>query len=142
MVTHGSDATQTVTYSYDSSSLDPNHTYALGDWGKLTGVSGGTGTQTYSEAYAYTTAGQMAIKQLNLFQPVSGGNSSATITGSFAYDQEGKPTSITYPAVSGQTALTVNYSYDAMSRLVGASALNEPFFATGCRRSMGASPGL
>jgi RHS repeat-associated protein len=58
-----------------------------------------------------------------------------TMTGSFAYDPEGKLTAVTYPAgtaVSQLAALTVNYTYDSMSRLTGVSDTEHAATLNGC----------
>jgi RHS repeat-associated protein len=57
------------------------------------------------------------------------------MTGSFAYDSEGKLTAVTYPAgtaVGQLAALTVNYTYDSMSRLTGASDTEQGVTVNGC----------
>jgi hypothetical protein len=55
-----------------------------------------------------------------------GGCVQLPVTGSFSYDNEGKPTGITYPEfLDGVTAPKATYSYDNMSRLTGVTDANE-----------------
>ena len=116
-VTHGPSATQ----------IDPNQTYnytydtGTNGWGRLTGVAFGplvSSTQTYSESYYYTIAGDISSKTLSAAK----GSGSAILSGSFTYDAEGKPTTVTYPGWGKTTAGNLqSYTYDSMSRLVGVS---------------------
>jgi RHS repeat-associated protein len=120
-VTHGSDATQTYNYTYDT---------GTNGFGRLTQVTwGGTCSGTipvYTETYSYTVAGQVSGKTLTVAKMVHGGCVQATATGAFAYDNEGKPTGTTYPEfITGLTGPTATYSYDNMSRLTGVTDTNE-----------------
>ena len=71
--------------------------------GRLTGVAFGplvSSTQTYSESYYYTIAGDISSKTLSAAK----GSGSAILSGSFTYDSEGKPTTVTYPGWGYTTA--------------------------------------
>ena len=87
----------------------------------MTGVAFGplvSSTQTYSESYYYTIAGDISSKTLSAAK----GSGSAILSGSFTYDAEGKPTTVTYPGWGKTTAGNLqSYTYDSMSRLVGVS---------------------
>jgi RHS repeat-associated protein len=128
-VTHGSDATQTYNYTYDT---------GTNGYGRLTQVTwGGTCggfVAVYTESYSYTVAGEVSGKTLSVAKKASNGNCyQIPITGSFTYDNEGKTTGITYPEfVNGVTAPAVSYSYDNMSRLTGVTDANEALTAGTC----------
>ena len=54
-VTHGTDASQTVNYYYDTDPLDPNNTFAQNTWGRVAAIEIGkcnTGP-AYAEEYSY-----------------------------------------------------------------------------------------
>jgi hypothetical protein len=128
-VTHETDATQTYNYTYDT---------GTNGYGRLTQVTwGGTCggfVAVYTETYSYTVAGQVSGKTLSVAKKASNGNCyQIPITGSFAYDNEGKTTGITYPEfVNGVTAPAVSYSYDNMSRLTGVTDANEALTVSNC----------
>jgi RHS repeat-associated protein len=136
-VTHGSDTSQTVTYYYDADPLDTGNSFATNPWGRVTAVEiGACGAgPAYAEEYAYNAAGQATAKRVSIYKTVGSNCGAVTMTGSFAYDSEGKLTAVTYPAgtaVSQLAALTVNYTYDSMSRLTGASDNEHAATLFGC----------
>ena len=99
-------------YTYDS---------GTNGWGRLTGVTWGplvSNNPTYTESYGYTVAGDMSAKGLTVIK--SGGQ--ANLSGSFAYDSEGKLSTVTYPGSGySSSGIVQSYAYDSMSRLTGVS---------------------
>ena len=127
-VTHGASATQT----------DPNQTYnytydsCTNGWGRLTGVAFGPVTnssQAYSESYSYTIAGDVSAKSL----AAAKSSQQAFLSGSFTYDSEGKPATMTYPLSGYATTGNVqSYTYDSMSRLIGVTDTEAVGPVNGC----------
>jgi hypothetical protein len=100
-VTHSGNATQTYHYTYDT---------GTNGYGRLTQVTWGgkcgSTLPVYTEAYSYTVAGEVSGKTLTVTKMVHGACVQFLVTGSFAYDNEGKTTGVTYPElIGGVTAL-------------------------------------
>ena len=127
-VTHGPNATttyagQTYNYTYDS---------GTNGWGRLTGVTWGplvSNNPTYIESYGYTVAGDMSAKGLTVYKS----SGQVSIGGSFAYDSEGKLSTLTYPGSGYASAgIVQSYLYDSMSRLTGVSDTEAIGTVSGC----------
>ena len=135
-----------VTHKPSGSSIDPNQTVTFvydqgaNGYGRLSSASGGVCPQyntlaTYTDTYTYTVAGEVATKTLALCGGI-------TMSGSFAYDSEGKLSTVSYPqgtAPSDGPAPVLTYSYDAMSRMTGASTPASTNSGGGCTWSGTAS---
>jgi len=129
------DACQTENYYYDTGVFG----FASGaSWGKLTGVSFANGTSgAYSVcpgtaqdgstwgginyAYAYSSAGQVTGKQMDIGRTGFYGAASAGLVANWTYDNEGRPLTMTYPAVTdpvtgNPTGTSFSYTYDTMGR--------------------------
>ena len=136
-VTHGTDASQTVNYYYDTDPLDPNNVFAQNTWGRVAAIEIGkcnTGP-AYAEEYSYWTSGLVMSKRVSVYKTIGQNCQAVTMTASFNYNSDGNVTSITYPAgtaVGELAALTVNYSYDSMGRLTGVNDTEHPVAANGC----------
>ena len=97
----------------------------------------------YAEEYGYNSAGQMPAKQVSVYKGTTSCGP-VVMTANFVYDTEGKLTSVKYPAgtaVSQKAALTLNCAYDSMSRLTGASDMENPVTVNGCGQTPPASNG-
>ena len=78
-VTHGTDASQTVNYYYDTDPLDPNNTFAQNTWGRVAAIEIGkcnTGP-AYAEEYSYWTSGLVMSKRVSVYNTI-GQNCQAT----------------------------------------------------------------
>ena len=136
------------TYYYDTmpTSMDPNQTFLQYGAGRLTAVQYPAAIYTpiingisepaqagaqMNDMYSYTQAGQVATKRLQVTEPFTyqdqhgNHNTSATanLDSTYAYNTEGKITSMSYPGTGYSSGLTAgpsyNYSYDSMYRLSG-----------------------
>ncbi len=70
----------------------------------------------FTETYGYMAAGAVASKALG----ISAASDQITLTGGWAYDNEGRLTTVTYPATSNTNSTpiaTYTYAYDSMGRL-------------------------
>ena len=117
-----------VTHKPSGSPIDPNQTVTFvydqgaNGYGRLSSASGGVCPQnsslaTYTDTYTYAVAGEVATKTLTLCGGI-------VMSGGFAYDSEGKLVTMSYPqgmATGNGPAPVITYSYDAMSRLTGAT---------------------
>jgi uncharacterized protein RhaS with RHS repeats len=129
VTTYSYDASQRVTYIQYGGGPNVTLSYDNGTngYGHLTevqwdGSTNCTGYPAYMEFYGYSTAGQVLTKGLDVTKNLTGGGCAVfSLSGSYTYDSEGKVTSVTYPTSPGVSPGSVSYSYDAMSRLIGAS---------------------
>ncbi len=101
-------------------------------WGRLTGVTWGplvSNNPTYLESYGYTVAGDMSAKGLTVYKS----SGQVSIGGSFAYDSEGKLSTLAYPGSGyASTGIVQSYLYDSMSRLTGVSDTEAIGTVSGC----------
>jgi RHS repeat-associated protein len=105
------DTAARVTVGYDTNSVDGTYSqYASGRTTTRTYTING---RTFTDMYSYTQAGQVAGKRLRVAQ----GSVYADLNGSWSYDNEGRVTSVTYPAASGGGGQTYTYGFDANGRL-------------------------
>ena len=112
-VQHGGGTSQTLNYTYDQGTNGA---------GRLTAVSMGPitgGCNAFSEAYGYDPPGHTVSKSLSI---AYSGCNQVSMLGKWTYDNEGKLSTVAYPGANYATyGPTVNYTYDNMSRLTGAS---------------------
>jgi YD repeat-containing protein len=80
------DPSQRVTYHYDSNPFDPGMSVYTN--GRLAAVEYGSGAGTIRESYAYHQAGAMMAKRME---------SGWVLQSGYAYDNEGRLTTLTYP---------------------------------------------
>jgi RHS repeat-associated protein len=126
------------TYTYDTNSID--NTFSYNSQGRLTTVQYNvpaisktfdnnnneidfTG-DTVIEMYSYTGAGQVAAKRLRVTRADTLNETlTADLNGSWTYNNEGKPTGVSYPGDPNglYPPPTYSYSYDGMGRLAGMS---------------------
>jgi RHS repeat-associated protein len=115
--------TPAYTYTWDSGGAN-----AVNQTGRLAQVSysnpASPNTDQIVETYSYTTAGEIAFKDLAVTRPCQYPSCVAHLTLSATYDTEGHRTQYSVPTASpgdgGQGAFSVmNYSYDAMERATG-----------------------
>jgi RHS repeat-associated protein len=121
------------TYYYDTNPLDSTGTFSQNPLGRLTAVQypqSAAGVQI-NDMYSYSQAGLPADKRLQVNQLVNyvdnnNHNQHQTVTvnldSTYAYNNEGKITAITYPSTIGVGGTSVpgtsyNYIYDGMYRL-------------------------
>ncbi len=124
------------TYVYDYNTDDPSYSqYALGRLAEIkypaityqTSPGAHDSTTMFTDMFSYHQAGAVVGKRLRVAKTnpyFSGGQwhsqpGQGDLNMTYAYDNEGKPTQITYPTESGPFTPTYNYTYDAMSRLTG-----------------------
>jgi YD repeat-containing protein len=70
--------------------------------------------------YGYTQAGQVSGKRLQILEANPGfGTMTRNLDASYAYNNEGKVTSVSYPATDAGPGPVYNYTYDSMGRLAG-----------------------
>ena len=123
-VTNGADPSQQVTYYYDTNPY--NDPIANNTWGRLAAVAfgnactGSMGSVGYMYMYGYNPAGRVTGQKMRVtVNDPSPGNQSCILytppdqTASYGWDNEGRMTSLTYPA------FTTTYSYNAMGQLAG-----------------------
>jgi len=127
------------TYVYDSNTDNPSYS-GLYTHGRLAEIkypainfvddtSGSAGTTQFTDMFSYTPAGQVAGKLLQVnktrtylylgnyvAQPAAG-----SLALAYTYNNEGKLTNITYPTDANNTTPQMNYTYDSMARLAGAT---------------------
>jgi RHS repeat-associated protein len=128
--------TPTIRYTYDTNSVDS--TFSQYSQGRVTTVQYNVPaiSSTYDnnnnqinftgdtviEMYSYTSPGQVAAKRLRVTRADSLNETlTADLNGSWTYNNEGKPTGVSYPGdPNGNPAPpTYTYSYDGMGRLAG-----------------------
>jgi len=104
------DYNQRVTFTYDWNTADPEFTQY--GWGRVVAVEYWQPLRgypaTFTEMYSYTPAGLKTKKRLRM---AYGSLGTPDLDAVYAYDNEGRVTSLTYP-----TWDTLNYEYDAMGR--------------------------
>jgi RHS repeat-associated protein len=123
------------TYSYDTNPYDAN--YSQNSAGRLTAIQYGAinydvvfdaapGSTTFTDMFSYWPAGNVAGKRLRVTKVApypNGQNHTQTAVGdlnmAYAYNYEGKLTSVTYPTDASGTTPQFTYSYDNMMRPVG-----------------------
>ncbi|MEQ1948813.1 MAG: RHS repeat-associated core domain-containing protein [Bryobacteraceae bacterium] len=121
------DTQQRTTFYYDTNPIDA--AYSTNITGRLAAVEyyGGkctslgpprTGCDLIQESYKYNSSGKMLGKRVKLTR----GSASGTLTASFTYDNEGRPTQVQYPSwtCSGCSQVVgskYNFGYDTMGRL-------------------------
>ena len=133
-VVRNNDPCQTENYNYDQG-ID--YSFSSGySMGKLTAVTFGTGSYglcpgtapdsstwgglTYD--YQYSSAGQVTGKRMQIARtPYYGGRSVVNLDAYWAYDNEGRLNSVTYPVVNDPntgdpTSTAFTYTYDNMGR--------------------------
>jgi RHS repeat-associated protein len=133
------DASQRVTYIYDTNSLDTSHTFSNYTSGRLAAVQygpvntsttnpNGTYLPTFAEWYNYQLSGLVATKRLQVLQPNYGITTPQAINfdGAYTYDTggEGKILSVQYPSTSAGSGSKYTYSFDSMYRPVGMTDQN------------------
>jgi RHS repeat-associated protein len=106
------DLKQRVTYTYDT---------GTNGQGRLTGVtfgmndnSGGGGSGQFTYGYGYNVAGRTTSQTMSIPSPLS-----VNLSASYAWDTEGKLTSMPYPTYGGASALVFDYQYDSIGRMNG-----------------------
>jgi len=108
-----------VSYTYDVNPLDPgNYTNS---WGRLTGVSfqqQSLNQDQFAYYYSYNQAGRVTT---DTFQASNGSSLLANLAATYAWDNQGRMTNMTYPS-GPQLA----YQYDAMGRLNQITSPNYP----------------
>jgi YD repeat-containing protein len=110
---------QRVLYTYDVNPLDPGN-YA-NSWGRLTGVSFQQQTfnnNQFAYYYSYNQAGRVTT---NTFQAINGSTLLANLAATYAWDNQGRMTNMTYPSSPQLT-----YQYDTMGRLSQITSPNYP----------------
>jgi RHS repeat-associated protein len=116
---------QQVNYAYDTNPLDGS--YSQYSWGRLTAVTfteqTGNGNN-FAYMYSYNQAGRVTGNRLTAVD--SGSNLLTDLKATYAWDNQGRMTNMTYP--SG-TALA--YQYDSMSRLSGITQNGGPIAMAG-----------
>jgi RHS repeat-associated protein len=104
---------QEVDYYYDTNPLDGG--YSEQAWGRLTAVTFGNG---YSYQYSYNQAGRVIKQKLRLPDQQKG--QPVEFEAQYGWDNEGRMTSLSYPARDALTAgPQYNYQFDAMGRVSG-----------------------
>ena len=98
------DPNQTVLYYYDTNPYEP--TFSNNAVGRLAAVSMNT-SMRYE--YSYSPSGRVQDQRL-----LVGGN---FYDASYAWDHEGRMSSLQWPSVSGSTGPLYQYQFDAMGRL-------------------------
>ena len=134
------------TLMYDTNTLDSNFSGSY-TAGRLVAVQNpsfsigqgsGINAVQFTEMFGYTQAGQANKKRLQVAEntPVGNGytNVSVNLDASYTYDNEGKMTSVTYPATYGYQSSTpgptYTYSFDSMSRLLSMTDQNNNTIAS------------
>jgi len=114
------DPAQSVSFTWDTQTVTPD--FPFGSYaGRLTGIhytigsSSGRNTVVH-EMYGYNPAGQVTAKAMQLGQ-----YSVSSLLAYWAYDNEGRLTSVHYPDTNTGTGANYNYAYDTMGRLNGMS---------------------
>jgi RHS repeat-associated protein len=133
---------------YDTNTLDGTFSGSYTK-GRLVAVQNaqfnapGTGAVTalqFTEMYGYTKAGQVSGKRLQSNQTLTGGTvKTLNMDATYAYDSEGKMTSMAYPttyAWNGSALVptagpTYTYSFDAMDRATGLKDQNNNVAVSG-----------
>jgi RHS repeat-associated protein len=124
------------TYTYDANTIDAS--YSQNVLGRLATVtypvinydgdpSGLQGSTTFTDMFSYKPAGAIIGKRLRVTKTNTylqfGMQHTQTAVGdlnlAYAYNNEGKPTSVTYPTDVNNNTPSYNYSYDAMMRPQG-----------------------
>ncbi len=101
-----------VEFTYDQNPFDGS--YTENSWGRRSTAHYHVGEYAFTEMYSYTPGGLPTKKKLQLIYEPSW--QTAELEGAWAYDNEGRPTTVTYP-LAGET-----YKYDALGRLSAAWA--------------------
>src|SRR6202522_4543601 len=110
---------QRVLYTYDVNPLDPgNYTNS---WGRLTGVSFQQQTFNKNQFAYYSSYNQAGRVTTDTFQASNGSSLLANLSATYAWDNQGRMTNMTYPS-GPQLA----YQYDAMGRLNQITSPNYP----------------
>jgi RHS repeat-associated protein len=116
------------TYIYDNNSLDATGQFSQYGQGRLVairhaGTVNSNGITGFIEMFSYTQPGSIAAKRLRVtkifqFPPSSGQNVSVSgdLDTTYAYDTEGKTTTVGYPAVIGGAGPSYTYSFDSLGR--------------------------
>jgi RHS repeat-associated protein len=124
------------TYTYDTNTIDASYsTYTAGRLATVTypaytydaQVNGQQGTTTFTDMFSYSQPGAVVGKRLRVTKtnPYTqfGQQQTQTAVGdlnlAYAYNNEGKPTTVTYPTDVYNNTPGYNYSYDAMMRPQG-----------------------
>jgi YD repeat-containing protein len=103
-------ADQEVDYFYDTNPIDAN--YSAQAWGRMTAVKFANG---YSYQYSYSQPGRVIKRKLRLPDQVN--SQPVELESQYAWDNEGRMTSQSYPAQDAQTAgPQYGYQFDAMGR--------------------------
>ena len=119
------------TYIYDSNIDNPSYSqYTAGRLAEIRyptiaftdSGNGRQDTNQFTDMFSYTQAGQVAGKQIQVAKTTSSAYGVGSLNVAYAYNSEGKVTSITYPTVVtndsyGSNTPTFTYTYDQMMRL-------------------------
>ena len=98
--------TQQRTWLWDGQGTEP---YLIGHQIGSTAITEtGTGAVTVTESRSWNAQGLLQSRQVTVNQ----GQTSSTFTLSFAYDNQGRLLSVTYPPEAGLSFQSVVYSYD------------------------------
>ncbi len=101
---------QEVDYYYDTNPIDAN--YSAQAWGRMTAVKFANG---YSYQYSYSQPGRVIKRKLRLPDQVN--SQPVDFESQYAWDNEGRMTSQSYPLQDPQTAgPQYGYQFDAMGR--------------------------
>jgi len=136
------------TYVYDSNADNPSYSqYATGRLAEIRypalnfvdDSSSTAGTTQFTDMFSYTQAGQVAGKLLQVNKTrtyLSGGiyvgqPAAGSLALAYTYNNEGKLTSITYPTDANNNTPQMNYTYDSMMRLAGATDQNSNSVVSG-----------
>jgi len=97
--------TMTFTYDYNPAGLFPNYPLgrvAAADWGSAD-ASNPCGLGQFSEQYSYTDSGLVTQKRLQVTRGAGPGGApiSGNLDANYAYDNEGKVSSFSYPNATG-----------------------------------------
>ena len=122
--TYVEDTSQQVLSSYDTNPYDGG-AYSHNTQGRLTAIAYQPMSNTFvqpmfQEWYSYSVPGsvtgkQMTVSQYNAPQGYNPFKAQVALSSTYAYDNEGKMTSVTYPSVSNHSAAYTT-SFDAMAR--------------------------
>jgi RHS repeat-associated protein len=118
-------------YMYDSNTLSSfSGSYTQGRLVAVQNAQFQPGSSTspskiqLTEMYAYTQPGEMSGKRLQANETVTSGVLTSNLDTLYTYDNEGKTTSVSYPATTAGAGPVYTNSYDSMSRLIGLTDQN------------------
>ena len=139
------DVCQRVDYAYDTNAVDS--TFTQYGWGRRTTESFNVGCaagldRPFTYMYSYNQGGQVTKKALR--HPVTSPDLPTDVVLNYAYDSEGRMTSITYPTIA--PALNIGdevyqYEYDNMGRVKKLGGIVDPILYGPAGRDPAVEPG-